>query len=51
MIYKTLHRKLKIEQHEHQLNLGGNASSPEGNAVHVSLVAPVVLPRSLQIPY
>jgi hypothetical protein len=29
-IYKTLHRKLKIEQHEPHLNPGENLGAPEG---------------------
>jgi hypothetical protein len=30
IIYKTLHRKLKIEQHEFHKNLGVNSDVPEG---------------------
>jgi len=29
-IYKTLHRKLKIEQHEPHKKLGMNSGAPEG---------------------
>ena len=32
-IYKTLHRKLKIEQHEHHWKPGVNWGVPEGLAV------------------
>jgi len=37
-MYETLHRKLKIAEHEHHLNPGkkkGTAGSPEGTAVPV----------------
>jgi hypothetical protein len=30
MIFKTLHRKRNIEQHESHKNPGGNKVSPEG---------------------
>ena len=30
MIYKTLHKKLKIEQHKPHLKLGVNSGGPEG---------------------
>jgi len=30
MIYKTLHRKLKIEQHESHHKPGMNSDAPEG---------------------
>ncbi len=43
MIYKTVHRKLKIEQHESHLKPRGNAGAPEGLAVPVPHVTPVVL--------
>jgi hypothetical protein len=33
MIYKTLHRKHKIEQHEHNWKPGVNSGAPEGLAV------------------
>ena len=36
MIYKTLHRKLKIEQHNTKKN-------PEGQEIPAQLVAPVML--------
>ena len=42
-IYKTLHRKLKIEQHEHHLKSGVNSGAPEGYAVPPPHVAPVAL--------
>jgi hypothetical protein len=32
-IYKTLHRKLKIEQHESHLSSGMNLGTPEGKDV------------------
>jgi hypothetical protein len=40
MVYKTLHRKLKIEQHEKP---DVNADAPEGLAVPYPLVTAVVL--------
>jgi hypothetical protein len=43
IIYKTLHRKLKIEQHEFRKNLGVNSDVPEGQAVPAPLVEPVML--------
>ena len=43
MIYNTLHRKLKIEQHEPQCKPGVNSGAPEELAVHAPLVTPVVL--------
>jgi len=42
-IYKTLHRKLKIEQHEHHLKSGVNSGAAEGYAVSPPHVAPVAL--------
>jgi hypothetical protein len=42
MIYKTLHTKLKIEQHERYLKLGMNSSAPEVLTVpasHVDMLA------------
>ena len=33
MIYKTLHRKLRIEQHEPQYKAGVNSGVPEGLAI------------------
>ena len=42
MIYKTLHRKLKIEQHGHHLEPWMNSGDPEGVAVPVSHWATVV---------
>ena len=43
MIYITLHRKIKIEQHEPYWKLEVNWGAPEGWAVSVPHVAPVVL--------
>ena len=40
LIYKTLHRKLKIEQHRTPLKMEGDA---DGLAVPASLVTPVML--------
>ena len=42
-IYKTLDRKLQIEQHEPHLKPGVNSGAPEGSAVHVPNATPVVL--------
>jgi hypothetical protein len=42
-IYKILHIKLKIEQHEPHWKPGVNPGAPEGWAVPTPLVAPVVL--------
>ena len=42
-IYKTLHRKLKIEQREPHKTLWVNSGSPEGYAVPAPHVAPAVL--------
>ena len=42
-IHKTLHIKPKFEQHEPNLKLGMNSGALEGEAVHVPLMAPVVL--------
>ena len=42
-IYKTLHRKLKIEKHEPHSEPVVNSGAPEGQVVHAPLVAPVVL--------
>jgi hypothetical protein len=47
MIYKILHRKLKTEQHEPTKNRGMNSGAPEGVAVPVPVVAPVVLLSSI----
>jgi hypothetical protein len=41
-IYKTQHRKLKIEEHD-PTKTGVNSIAPEGYAVSAPLVAPVVL--------
>jgi hypothetical protein len=44
-IKKTLHRKLKIDQHEPHKNRGWtNTGDPEGLAVPAPLVSSVVLP-------
>jgi hypothetical protein len=46
MIYKTLHRKLRIKKHESHWILGGggaNSDAPEGKSVLALLVKPVVL--------
>jgi hypothetical protein len=43
MIYTTLQKKLKIEQHEPPCKSGVNAGAPEGLALPASLVASVVL--------
>jgi hypothetical protein len=47
MIYKTLHKNLKIEQHESNYKLGVNSGAPEGLAVPgplvtLSIVCPLV---------
>ena len=43
MIYKTLHRKIKTEQQEHQYKPVVNSSTQEGLSVPVPLVTPVML--------
>ena len=43
MIYKTLHRKLKKEQHKPQEKPGVISSDPEGLAVPDTRVTPVLL--------
>ena len=43
MIYKTLHKNLKIEQHEPNYKLWVNSGAPEVLAVPGPLVTPVVL--------
>ena len=43
MIYKTLHRKLNIEQHEPHLKLGMNSGALERLAIPVPIVTLVVL--------
>jgi hypothetical protein len=43
MSNKTQHINLKIEQHESRENPGVNSSAPEGQAVPIPLVAPVLL--------
>jgi len=48
IIYKALHRKLKIEQYKTHWKPRMNSDDLEGSAVHAPLVAPVVL-RLLQI--
>ena len=40
---KTLHRKLKIEQHEPHLKSRVSSGAPEGLVVPVLLAAPVLL--------
>ena len=40
MIYKPLHKKQKIEQHEPHKYLNVNSDAPEESTVSVSLVAP-----------
>jgi len=42
-IYKTLHRKLKIEQHESHQKLGVNSGAPSVLAVPSPHVTPVML--------
>ena len=42
-IYKTLHKKPKIEKHEPHLKPVMNAGAPGGLAVSVPLVASIVL--------
>ena len=37
MIYKTIHRKLKIEQHEPSLTPEVNSGTPEGWVVYLSI--------------
>jgi hypothetical protein len=39
MLYRTLHRKLKIEQHKPQLKAGMNSGSPKDLAVSAPHVA------------
>ena len=43
MMYKTLHRKLKIKQHELHQKVGMNSDVQGGLAVHAPLVTPVML--------
>jgi hypothetical protein len=43
MIYKTLHRKIKFEQHEPNYKPGVNAGVPERKVVPASHVAHVML--------
>ena len=38
MIYKTLHRRLKIEQHETHYTPRVNAGAPEGSTVPLAVV-------------
>jgi hypothetical protein len=42
-IYKSLHRKLKIEQQEAQWNPGVNSGTHEGLTVHSPYMTPFVL--------
>jgi hypothetical protein len=42
MIYKTIHRKLKIERHESHWRPGLNSGAPEGLAIHAPQLKPVV---------
>jgi hypothetical protein len=42
MIYKTLHRKLKIKQHEPHKKTGVDSDVSDGLAVPDPLMAPVV---------
>ena len=42
MMYKTIHRKIKNEQHEAHYTQRVNSDAPEGWAVSVQLVTPVV---------
>ena len=42
MIYKTLHRKLKIEQNEPHYNRGVDSGALEGLVIAASHVTPVV---------
>jgi hypothetical protein len=48
MIKNTLHRKIKIEQHELHSNPGVYSCAPEGLAVSAPLVTPVVLRYTFQ---
>ena len=43
MIYKALHRKLKIEQYKPHYKQGVNSGAPEWLAVPASHVTPVML--------
>ena len=43
IIYKTLHRKLKIEQHEPHKKCGVKSDAPVALTVPAPLVAPIVL--------
>lgn len=47
MVTKTLHRKLKTEQHVPTINRGMNSGAPEGVEVPVPVVTPVVLLSSI----
>ena len=49
MIYKTLHRKLKIEEHEHHSKLGMNSCAPEGLAVMHCIVIVIDLIVTSQV--
>ena len=46
MIYKTLHRKLKTEQHKTNQKPGENSGAMEGLGVLAPLVIPVMLPKN-----
>jgi hypothetical protein len=43
MIYKALHRKLKIDQHEPNTKSGVTSGAPERQAVLAPPVTPIVL--------
>ena len=43
MIYRIVHTKIKVEQHEPQLTPRVNSSAPEGSSMTAPLVTSVVL--------
>ena len=43
MLYKTLHRKLRIDEATPLLKPGVNSGAPEGFVIPASLITPVVL--------
>ena len=43
MIYKTLHKILKMEQNKPHLKQGVNSGAQDGSAVPASLVAPIMV--------
>jgi hypothetical protein len=43
MVYKTLHRKLKMDQHKRNKNPGVNSGGLEGLAVLAPPLAPFIL--------